>query len=110
MPRPAAEIIGGSGADVLAGRARIVTASGEDVTAAYVAGARAALAEAEAAGAAHALLIDGSPSCGGRFIHDGGFAGRRIAGEGVTAALLRAAGIAVYSEAEIDALAAAIDA
>ena len=51
-----------------------------------------------------ALLIDGSPSCGSGFIHDGGFGGRRHAGAGVTAALLRQNGIEVFAETQIDAL------
>ena len=38
-PREPAEIIGGTGEDVLNGTARIVTASGEDVTALYMDGA-----------------------------------------------------------------------
>lgn len=63
---------------------------------------------ASPAGAAHdcrfALLIDGSPSCGSGFIYDGGFAGRKHVGAGVTVALLRQHGIEVFAETEIDAL------
>lgn len=108
VPRPAAEIAGGSGAEVLSGLARVVTADGVDVTAAYVEGARAALDVARAEDCRLALLIDRSPSCGGRRIHDGSFSGRLLAGEGVTAALLRGHGIAVFTDAEVDALAAAV--
>lgn len=108
VPRPAAEIAGGSGADVLAGRARVVTATGEDVTAAFVAGAEAALDLARRSGCVHALLIDRSPSCGSVQIYDGTFSGRRLVGAGVTAALLAAHGIGVYADHEIDRLAAAM--
>lgn len=104
VPRPPAEIRGGSGTDVLDGKARIVTTTGEDVTADYVAGAQAALATARAQGCRFALLIDRSPSCGSRQIYDGSFSGRLGPGEGVTAALLRAGGIAVFSDADLDAL------
>lgn len=110
VPRPAAEIAGGSGDDVLAGRARVVTATGEDVTAAFLAGAEAALDLARRNGCVHALLIDRSPSCGSLEIYDGTFSGRRIAGAGVTAALLAAHGIGVFADHEIDRLARAVEA
>lgn len=110
VPRPAAEIAGGSGAAVLAGRARVVTTTGEDVTAAFVAGAEAALDLARQNGCVHALLIDRSPSCGSLHIYDGTFSGRRIAGAGVTASLLSAHGIAVYADHEVERLAEAIEA
>lgn len=109
VPRPAAEIVGGSGTDVLAGRARVMTVTGDDVTNAFVAGAEAALELALRSGCVHALLIDGSPSCGSLSIHDGGFAGRRMAGTGVTAALLAAHGIGVFAGHEINRLAAAVE-
>jgi len=109
VPRPAAEITGGSGDDVLAGRARVVTATGEDVTAAFLAGAEAALDLARRNGCVHALLIDRSPSCGSLKIYDGTFSGRRIAGAGVTAALLAAHGIGVFADHEIDRLAKAVE-
>ncbi|MFB8239057.1 DUF523 domain-containing protein [Kitasatospora purpeofusca] len=94
-PRPPAEIVGGDGADVLDGRARVVDATGADCTEEFIAGARAALAAAEAAGARRALLMARSPSCGCGRIYDGTFTGELRPGDGVTAALLRRAGIAV---------------
>lgn len=105
VPRPPAEIAGGaSGQAVLAGAARVVERTGADVTDRYVEGARAVLALAREHDCRFALLIDGSPSCGSGFIHDGSFAGRRHAGAGVTAALLRQNGIEVFAETQIDAL------
>jgi len=105
VPRPPAEIAAGaSGEAVLAGAARVVELTGADVTACYVEGARAVLALAQENGCRFALLIDGSPSCGSGFIHDGGFGGRRHAGAGVTAALLRQNGIEVFAETQIDVL------
>ncbi|PKR88630.1 DUF523 domain-containing protein [Pleomorphomonas diazotrophica] len=109
VPRPAAEIAGGIGADVLAGRARVVTAAGEDMTAAFVAGAEVALDLARRNGCNFALLIDRSPSCGSFNIYDGTFSGRRMAGAGVTATLLAAHGIGVYADHEIDRLAEAVE-
>jgi len=105
VPRPPAEIEDGrDGDDVLDGRARVLEISGGDVSAAYIEGARIALDVAQENGCRHALLIDGSPSCGSGFIHDGTFSGARHVGQGVTAALLRRAGIAVYSDREVDNL------
>ena len=105
VPRPPAEISDGAfGLDVLEGRARVVEVTGADVTAPFIAGAARALALAKEEGCAYALLIDGSPSCGSVAIYDGSFSGTKQSGQGVTAALLRQAGIAVFSPADIDAL------
>ena len=104
-PRPAAEIADrGTGRSVLSGRARVIEATGADVTDFYIIGAQAALALARANSCKFALLTDGSPSCGSGFIYDGAFAGRKHASEGVTAALLRENGVEVFSDSEIDAL------
>jgi uncharacterized protein YbbK (DUF523 family) len=105
VPRPPAEIEGGmDGGAVLDGKARVVEAGGRDVTAQFVAGAEAALALARAESCSHAILIDGSPSCGSLEIHDGSFSGTRHAGNGVTAALLERNGIAVIVPDRIGAL------
>ncbi|MBO9631421.1 MAG: DUF523 domain-containing protein [Shinella sp.] len=109
VPRPPAEIENGfNGDDVLDGRARVLEISGGDVSAAYIDGARIALDVARENGCRHALLIDGSPSCGSGFVYDGSFSGRKHAGQGVTAAFLRRNGIAVYSDREVDQLVEAI--
>ena len=100
-PRPPAEIVGGDGADVLAGRARVVTRAGDDVTEVYVAGARIALQRAQQAGAAKAILKSRSPSCGRAQIYDGTFTRTLVEGDGVTAALLRAHGIEVVTETDL---------
>jgi uncharacterized protein YbbK (DUF523 family) len=106
VPRPAAEISGGYGEDVLDGRARVLTRDGMDVTRHFVVGAWQALAQARAYAVRLAVLKEGSPSCGSSRIHDGTFAGRKIPGEGVTTALLERHGIAVFAEDALDALAA----
>jgi uncharacterized protein YbbK (DUF523 family) len=99
-PRPAAEISGGGGADVLVGQARVVNVEGGDVTAAYRRGAEAAVQVARAAGASRAVLKARSPSCGSSRIYDGTFSRRLVEGQGVTAAALRAAGVEVCSDEE----------
>lgn len=100
-PRPRAELVGGSGEDVLAGNARVVTVEGRDVTAEYLRGAELALQSAREAGAAVAILKSRSPSCGRGEIYDGSFAGSRRAGNGVTTALLQQSGITVLSDNEV---------
>jgi uncharacterized protein YbbK (DUF523 family) len=102
-PRPPAEIVGGDGADVLAGRARVVTDEGRDVTAEYVRGAEIALDRARRTGAKVAVLKARSPSCGRDCIYDGSFSRSTRAGDGVTAALLRAHGIEVLTEEDLEA-------
>jgi uncharacterized protein YbbK (DUF523 family) len=100
-PRPPAEIVGGDGRDVLAGRARVAAAGGEDVTDAYLAGARRALQAAEAAGVTVAILKARSPSCGCGQIYDGTHSGTLVEGIGVTGALLQAHGITVLTEDDL---------
>jgi uncharacterized protein YbbK (DUF523 family) len=95
---------------VLAGRASVRTREGRDVTGAFLAGADAALRLARAHGIRAALLKAGSPSCGHAQIHDGSFLGAKIPGQGVTAARLAEAGLRVFSEHEVEALAAWLDA
>jgi len=110
-PRAPAEIADGrDGIAVLGGRATIIEPDGRDVTAIYRAGAQAALDFARAQECRFALLTDGSPSCGSRFIYDGSFSGTRHDGIGVTTALLRAHGIAVFDPGSFDALVAAMEA
>ena len=109
-PRPPAEIApGGDGAAVLEGTAGVFEAGGREVSDQFRAGARRALATARAEGCRYALLTDGSPSCGARFISGGAFDGTRVDGQGVVTALLEAEGIRVFPETEIDRLAALLD-
>ncbi|MBV6289933.1 DUF523 domain-containing protein [Pseudomonas aegrilactucae] len=102
-PRPPAEIPGGQGRAVLEGQAQVVTVQGEDVTGAFVQGARLALALVQRHGIGIAVLKSGSPSCANLLTYDGTFSGTRVTGEGVTTALLRQAGVQVFSELELDA-------
>jgi uncharacterized protein YbbK (DUF523 family) len=91
-PRPAAE----RQAD-----ARVRTRAGADVSDAYERGAAVAVALAKTLGATEAVLKARSPSCGCRQVYDGTFTATLVAGEGVTAAALRAAGVTVRSEEEV---------
>ena len=103
VPRPPAEIRGGApGREVLSGTAEVVQPGGEIVTEAFVAGAAFALEAALALGIQVAVLKEGSPSCGSGSIHDGTFTGTKVRGSGVTTALLRQAGIRVFSEGQFE--------
>lgn len=100
-PRQVAEISGGTGADVLEGRARVVLIDGNDVTAEFLKGAREVLNIAELTGAKKAILKSKSPSCGCGRIYDGTFSGKLKEGNGVTAELLLRNGIKVIIEEEV---------
>lgn len=80
-PRSGEYLRGGTGADVLHGRLRIIdSATGQDLTHFHVNGSRYTLEIADAVGAQRAYLKGGSPCCDR---------------EGVTGELLRRAGIRV---------------
>ena len=80
---------------------RVIRKDGQDVTAHYRRGAEIALAIAQREGVAAAILKERSPSCGSGEIYDGSFSGTLTAGDGVTAALLKANGIRVFGESKI---------
>ena len=65
-PRTAADLAGGDGHDVLAGRARVITRDGIDVTASFILGARQVLAIARQlpVNIDRVILKARSPSCG----------------------------------------------
>lgn len=107
-PRPPAEIAGGQGGDVLDGQVQVLTVAGEDVSAAFLAGAEQALQLVRKHGIGIAILKSGSPSCGNQLTYDGTFTGTKVSGEGVTTALLRREGLQVFSELELPAAALAL--
>ena len=104
IPRPAAEISGGDGSDVWQGKAKVVTADGQDLTTAFTNGAEHSLRLAQQHGCQLALLKANSPSCGNRHIYDGSFTGQLQPGEGVSSNLLRQHTIRIFNEEEISSL------
>jgi uncharacterized protein YbbK (DUF523 family) len=104
VPREPAEITGGDGEDVLDGRARVIEKSGRDVTELYITGAYAALKKAEELQVSTVVLKEFSPSCGSSVIYNGEFTGGKVAGDGVTSALLKRNGIRVVSDKELEEL------
>ncbi|MHC8329566.1 2-thiouracil desulfurase family protein [Pseudomonas sp. LB1P83] len=109
-PRAAAEIPGGQGGEVLDGHASVMTAEGEDVSAAFLSGAYQALELVREHGIRIAVLKANSPSCGNVLTYDGSFSGVKVNGEGVTAALLKRNGVQVFSELELVEAVVALDA
>jgi uncharacterized protein YbbK (DUF523 family) len=103
VPRAPAEIIAADGSAVLAGRARVTTRDGCDVSDYFIAGAKQALALCREQGITAAVLTETSPSCGSNQIYDGSFTRRSIVGTGVTASLLRQQGIEVFSQFQLAA-------
>ncbi len=98
-PRPPAEIQPGcDGFTVLDGKGRVLRQNGEDVTEAFMRGAREMLKLAQACRAELVILKERSPSCGVNRIHDGNFCGRLVSGTGVAAAMLKRHGLQVLSD------------
>jgi len=94
-PRPSASFVGGDGRQVLSGKAFVLNTEGENVTDAFVRGAGLCCSIASAAGARHAILKEGSPSCG---IHRVWVEGEIREGLGITAVMLDVQGIILWNE------------
>ncbi|MGB3241984.1 MAG: DUF523 domain-containing protein [Candidatus Omnitrophota bacterium] len=101
-PRERHEIDGGDGADVLEGRARVISLSGSDHTENFLKGAEATLKKALENGVSLAIMKARSPSCGAHKIHSGKFDGTLKSGSGVTTALLKRHDIRVFTEEEVE--------
>ena len=97
-PRQPAELRGGDGEAVHRGLARVIARGGQDVTPAFLEGARQAVGRARAAGAEAAILKERSPSCGCRQVTCDG---RLVPGRGISTFVLAAAGIPALSDEEV---------
>ena len=93
-PRIPCEIKGG----------RVMSRAGEDKTAEYARGAEEVLRIARLLDCNTAVLKKKSPSCGSGEIYDGSFTGKTVQGDGVCAKLLKASGITVLDETQINIL------
>lgn len=101
-PRLPAEIQNAHGADVLAGRARVLRNDGMDVTREFITGADRTLEVVRSLQPEVIILKERSPSCGVHEVYDGSFSGKRRLGRmGVTAARLKASGFRVISESDL---------
>lgn len=97
-PRTEAEVSGGTGADVLDGKCRVINREGIDVTDYFIRGAQEVLQIAKLMGVQRAILKSKSPSCGFGQIYDGSFSGTLIKGNGITSELLIRNGILVEED------------
>lgn len=93
-PRPTSHLTGGDGRQVLLGGAALLDDQERDLTENFLAGARETLRIARIAGAAAAILKDGSPSCGSTYVT---IDGEKARGMGVAAALLAQAGLHIIA-------------
>ena len=82
----------------------VVNSRGENVDAAFRAGAEACLRKAADEGISLAILQPRSPSCGVHQVYDGTFSGRLTEGSGVFADLLMRRGFKVLDADDIKAL------
>lgn len=92
IPRTGMDIVGGEGKDVLAGNAQVISKKGEDMTPCLLRGAFASLQIARRFKIREAWLKQNSPSCGCGWIKR---KGKKVKGDGVTAALFKREGIKV---------------
>lgn len=97
-PRPACEIVGGDGNDVLSGKAHVVDAEGHDYTKQFIAAAEKTLALLQNNGITKVILKSGSPTCGAGTLYAGNFNGETKKGVGVFTALLQNHNITIVAE------------
>lgn len=99
IPRPAVQLMRGDGQAVLLGNAAaVVKDTGRNVTDQFTLGAQIAVSAAKRFGATVAVLKARSPSCGSKQVW---IDGALSAGQGVTAAALRHAGVMVISDEDL---------
>ena len=106
-PREMCDIHGGTGQDVLDGRAHVLTESGVDWTDGILRAAERMVSVAKLNDVELAIMMDISAACGSQVIYDGN---RKVddpvyqIGEGVCTALLRREGFKVISQRDYHAL------
>ena len=83
---------------------KVLSKSGDDVTAAFQKGAEKTVEAARRSGARKAVLKERSPSCGFGAIYDGTFTGTVVPGDGVAAQALAAEGVAIWGESRMEEL------
>jgi uncharacterized protein YbbK (DUF523 family) len=104
-PREVCNIYGGDGFDVLSGKARVLTDSGEDWTEGMIKAAHKMLEVAQANKVQLAIMMDVSAACGSQVIYDGPRDRKNYQiGAGVCAALLMKSGFKVVSQRDYKTL------
>lgn len=100
-PRPAAEIVKGTAAEVIDDNAEVREDTGANVTEMFIKGAQLAVEAATREGVVMAVLTDGSPSCGSTYVYGGKFDGEIRPGRGVVVELLIRAGLRVFPHTDL---------
>lgn len=106
-PREMCDIHGGTGIDVLNGKAKVLTESGKDWTDGMIKASEKMLEIAKKENIEIAILMDISAACGSQVIYDGNrFAENKVyqIGSGVSAAQLKRNGIEVISQRDFASL------
>lgn len=106
-PREMCDIHGGTGDDVLDGKAKVLTESGIDWTEGMITASQKMLEVARAQDIELAVMMDVSAACGSQVIYDGNrFAENKVyqVGAGVAAAMLMRAGFKVVSQRDYASL------
>lgn len=94
IPRVPSEIVGD----------KVINKDGFDNTMYFVNGAQKALDICIKNNCKIAILKESSPSCGVNLIYDGSFSGKKVKGMGISSRQLKAFGIKIYTEDDIDKL------
>ena len=97
-PRDKTFFLSGDGRAVLAGNGEAVSENGRSMNAIFCRGAKMTLEIARLSGCRRALLKEGSPSCG---VHRVYLGEDKVAGVGVTSALLMNSDLEVISEEDL---------
>lgn len=106
-PREMCDILGGTGFDVLDGKAKVLTENGKDWTEGMIKASEKMLEFAIQENIEIAVLMDISAACGSQVIYDGNrFSENKVyqIGAGVSAALLLRNGIKVISQRDFASL------
>jgi uncharacterized protein YbbK (DUF523 family) len=106
-PREMSDIHGGTGLDVLEGRAKVISESGQDWTAGMITASEKMLEIAQQENIELAVMMDISAACGSQVIYDGNrFGGDKVyrIGAGVAAAQLIRNGFKVISQRDYASL------
>jgi len=99
-PRMPCEIQG-TAEKIIDGKSKVIDINGEDVSEMFLKGAEEVLKLAEIFKVKKAILKEGSPSCGVKYVYDGTFSGVKIHGRGITAQVLSDASIEIFSEEDL---------
>lgn len=97
-PREETHFTAGNGEDVLEGHGEVASKTGASMNATFCKGAEEVLKIARLTGCRVALFKERSPSCGVNQIYRGG---NKVAGMGVTTALMIREGFTVFSENDL---------